>query len=175
MKAMANGWIRSLDWSLYRISESYRVMRSKHFDYHEIHLLTYLCNDVIKSINNWKHLSKRELKKVFLKPSLKPSGRYIYLKPSGRYLVAKYVLTKDLKYLKRLGFSHLLPRFSLVGSLSLTELESVRTVRRNPLTFIRQPDKRKIISYFRKRLYQKVFHPIILTLSRRYYSWRISK
>lgn len=57
------GWLRSDDWSDYFISNSYRVMRNRHFNYGEVHRLNVLCNQIARIFSQLA-AAKRYLPKV---------------------------------------------------------------------------------------------------------------
>ena len=58
MKAAQEGWIRNSEWDLYDISNPYRVMRNRHFDYQELYHLGLLCTDVARTMIQYKRFGK---------------------------------------------------------------------------------------------------------------------
>jgi len=138
-RAMREGWIRNEgEWDQFSISNWYRVLRNKNFDYQEILLLTYLCNGAAQVI-----LERTKLKDSWVSFYQALSGRgdypWAYLQTKGRFLVMKYLLTKDEKYLRELNFDHLTWRIRLTNNPQKYRLLS--EAKRNPSSFFTSPQR----------------------------------
>jgi anaerobic magnesium-protoporphyrin IX monomethyl ester cyclase len=142
-RAMREGWIRNQeDWDQFSISNWYRVLRNRNFDYQEILLLTYLCNGVAQVIREGSKLEEswNGFFHALAGPG-DPPRRYIQTK--GKFLVMKYLLTRDDKHLRELNLGHLTWRIRLINNPS--EFRLLSGLKRNPLSFFTRPHKLRII------------------------------
>jgi radical SAM superfamily enzyme YgiQ (UPF0313 family) len=137
-KAAEEGWIRNFDWNMYYISNPYRIMRNRCFSYQEIYMLGLMCTDAARFMINWKKKKCRSWSDFH--SVLKSSC--IGLKPIGRYWLAKYMITRDREFLRKLSFKHLKwrpPNFEHPEDASL-----LVGIRRNPLSILKKENKKRL-------------------------------
>ena len=141
-RAMREGWIRNQgEWDLFFISNPYRVLRNRNFDYQEILLLTYLCNGVAQVVrqrvgSKWSVID-------FLRALSGPGdSSWAYLQTKGKFLVMKYALTKDAECLRGLNFRHLSWRIHVINNPN--DFKVLTEFKRNPWSFFTMPQKTRV-------------------------------
>jgi len=109
-KALKEGWIRDSDWSKYRISGPYRVMRNRHFLHEEIFELCLLSHDAAYLMAEWKQREPSSWRDFYTLLSPKRYAGTAYapgLKPAGRLWVAKYMQTRNRAFLRKLNLKQI--------------------------------------------------------------------
>jgi len=143
-KAFKEGWIRDNDWSKYRISGSYRVMRNRHFLHQGIYELSLLCRDAAYFMTEWKHREPSSWKDFYtiLSPNRYKGAAYsVGLKPIGRLWIARYMQTRDRAFLRKLDLNQLKRAkrrrlLEIPGNLKLVE-----GLREHPHRLLTEPNK----------------------------------
>jgi hypothetical protein len=168
-RAMREGWIRNQgDWGQFSISNLYRVLRNRNFDYQEILELAYFCNGVARVISEWAKVAHSWA--GFFHALAWPADRpWPLLQAKGRFLAMKYLLTKDEKYLRALNLGHSSWRTRLLRNPNLTILSEIK---RNPLSLFTTPHKIRVVklgtssiaSAFRELLASIVMCPVYATI-----------
>ena len=155
-KALKEGWIRDHDWSKYRISGPYRVMRNRHFLHQEIYELSLLCRDAAYFMTEWKHREPSSWKDFYtiLSPNRYMGAAYsVGLKPIGRLWLARYMQTGDRAFLRKLNLSQL-KRVKRRRLLENPEnLKLVEGLRQHPRRLLTEPNRTQRI---------KLLFPILL-------------
>jgi anaerobic magnesium-protoporphyrin IX monomethyl ester cyclase len=142
-RAMREGWIRNQgEWDQFSISNWYRVLRNRNFDYPEILMLTYLCNGVAQVMRERTNPTDSW---TALLHTLAGLGDFpwAFLQTKGKLLVMKYLLTKDTKYLRELNFGHLSWRVRLINDTF--EFRVLYELRKNPLSLFTRPHQLSVI------------------------------
>jgi radical SAM superfamily enzyme YgiQ (UPF0313 family) len=168
-KAAKEGWIRNFDWDMYYISNPYRVMRSRCFSYQEIYMLGLMCTDAARFMINWKKKKGRSWHDFY--STLKSSC--IGLKPIGRYWLAKYMITRDREFLRRLSFKQLKwrpPNFKHPEDASL-----LVGIRRNPMSIFKKENKKRLFKLLPPLLLNRLKESIAALLYQTIYAFKLVK
>jgi radical SAM superfamily enzyme YgiQ (UPF0313 family) len=163
-KALKEGWIRNKDWSLYYISNPYRVMRSRCFSYQEVYLLGLLCTDAARCMIDYK-------KKTMFRQMLKSSP--IGLKPIGRYLVIKYMLTHERKYLQQLCFGHL--KWHPKDFANPEDASLLVGIRRSPFSIFKKEHKLRLLRMIIPLFFSQAKEYVSAKFYERYYASKLQK
>ena len=165
-KALREGWIRDGDWSKYYISNVYRVMRSRHFQYQEIFALSLLCWDAARLIVHWKQRKPSSWCDFFSILGTDASG----LRPIGRYWVAKYMQTGEKDYLRKLRFQQLrrIRRIRLLDNPRDAEL--VIGLRKHPWRIVTRSNRIRRIRLSLPVLLERMENVIAIPVKRAFYA-----
>lgn len=149
--AREKGWLRSDDWSDYFISNSYRVMRNKHFDYQDIFSLSSFCNRIA---GIFAELSAAKRYKPEVTGSMWSCGKFFARIIADRY---RSLFQKDFSIKKRADIIEMYlakdadpKRFEeLLAKLSLNDLQKLKipssTLFDEVLSSWKEQDKRVLI------------------------------
>lgn len=146
-KARREGWLRSNDWSQYFISNPWRIMRTRHFDYDEIQMLTQICNDVVQFIIRWQKSPPRT-REDFYKIIRGPEAAGLTWE--GRYWLSMYMLTKNRSWLRKLDLDqvkHQAHRRRVRKRLfdNRENVTLLSGIKRNPFIFFKKPQKLRVL------------------------------
>jgi anaerobic magnesium-protoporphyrin IX monomethyl ester cyclase len=171
-KALEEGWIRDPDWSMYYISNPYRVMRSRHFLYHEIYALTLLCTDAAHFMIAWK-LRKPSSWKGFYS-LLNASRPVIGLKPIGRLWLARYMQTGNRACLRKLSIQQL--KWPKTRDLfeHPEDMAAMAGLRKDPLKLTREPNKMRRMRLLMPLVLERVEDAVAEPLHAAFYACLLS-
>ncbi|MGA2237816.1 MAG: radical SAM protein [Candidatus Bathyarchaeia archaeon] len=172
-KALKEGWIRNFDWGMYYITNSYRVMRNRHFTHQEIYLLYILCTDATRFMTAWK---QRELRSWYDFYRVLGTGR-MRLKAVGRFWLAMYILTRDRAFLRELKLEQI-KRTIYVWAMDVIQNPEDATllagVRKNPLSVLKRPARKRLLELLVPLVMDRVKESFTTPLYRVFYAYRLA-
>lgn len=168
-KALREGWIRNFDWGMYYISNPYRVMRTRYFNYQEVYLLALLCGDVSHFMVEWKRHKPCSWREFY---SILGTGNG-RLKPEGLFWVAKYMLTRNRGYLRRLNLKQM--KWSRRVFQNPEDAMLLRGIRTNPFCLFKKPRKKRLIRLLIPLLLNRIKEFIFIPIQQCFYAYKLMK